>query len=353
MPNWDEEFDWSEYLDEWLARIQATPVSAEKRARYSEYAKSLYEQRIPILFGPVNVAEAVGLSYATLLAMVFETRKFYREFTIPKRRGGSRTINAPYPSLLHVQRWIDGQILAKAPLNKSATGFRKGIDLLGNVKPHLGAYSLLKVDIKDFFPSIQLKRVYGIFRRFGYAHLISMSLARLCCLDGCLPQGAVTSPSVSNIVAKRLDARFEALSRGMGLRYTRYADDMTFSGLAINPSLISTVTSIVANEGFRVNEKKTRLVTGQKKKIVTGISVAEEEPHLPKATKRQLRAELHSLKTKGYVQHTTQMEIHDPLYLDRLRGKFSFWKFVEKDNTYVHEALAYLYDEEQVFSDVG
>ncbi len=173
----------------------------------------------------------------------------YTKFTIPKRDGRERAICAPKPQLRWVQRRILDEILNKVPAHDAAHGFIAGRSILTNAAPHQGAEVLVKFDLEDFFPTIHYYRVMGLFARLGYqvgdarfaaddeSTQIGPTLARLCCYTpeprswgtALLPQGAPTSPAISNLVCRRLDARLEGLARRIGGVYTRYADDLTFS----------------------------------------------------------------------------------------------------------------------------
>lgn len=279
------------------------------------------------------------MNYVFLNRAINCTSSFYRTFDIPKRRGGVRTISTPLPMLLVSQRWILDNILSTVEISSAAHGFVRGRSVVTNATVHAGKKSFLKMDISDFFPSISINRVVSIFRRFGYTQKLSYALAALCCLNGRLPQGAATSPMISNIVAKKFDGRLGSLAKSFNLSYTRYADDLTFSGETIPIKIINYIKNIVEDEKFRINEDKTVLATGRCKKIVTGISVSEDTLKLPKETKRQLRQELHYLTANGFLQHTETIGNNDPLYIESLLGKFSFWRQVEPENEYVRNGI--------------
>ena len=195
------------------------------------------------------------------------------------------------------------------------------------------------MDLADFFPSIKLNRVIGVFRHFGYPPNVAFYLARLCCLNGELPQGAATSPSLSNTIAFRLDARLSGLSKACGLVYTRYADDLTFSGDRITIKFPDIVKKIVHEEGFIVRDDKTHLCRSSGKRIVTGFSVARDKLTVPRQYKRKLRQELHHIFVHGYMSHIKKLKIRDPQYLDSLYGRLVFWNWVEPSNPFVTSSL--------------
>lgn len=248
-------------------------------------------------------------------------------------------MSAPYPILLEVQRWILAAILRTADLSEHAHGFVIRRSIVSNAQLHLGKQYLLKLDIADFFPSIGIKRVIAVFMVMGYEHKVAFALSRLCCINDALPQGAATSPQLSNIIAKRLDRRLSALANCWKLTYSRFADDMTFSGSHITTSFIKAAEKIIKAEGFELRSDKTKLVRGKGKKIVTGISVGGERLCLPKETKRKLRQEVHYLTCYGFTSHANATELVDPLYVERLLGKLSFWRQIEPSNPYVGKKI--------------
>ena len=198
--------------------------------QFHEYACSyvsvLLGRGFPVIFDLRHLAGRIGVSPALLRAVVAEPKYFYREFTIPKRRGGTRQIHAPYAAVATVQAWISESILSRIDVSDRAHGFVRLRSPVTNALEHLGARCILRIDIKDFFPTVNLPRVIAIFQSIGYNHEASYALARACTLDNKLPQGASTSPQLANLVARRLDARLEALAKSLDLVYTRYADDL-------------------------------------------------------------------------------------------------------------------------------
>ncbi len=262
---------------------------------------------------------------------------YYRNFSIPKRNGDNRLLSSPYPSLFLIQRWILEQILNKASISNNATGFCRGRSIVDHASLHVDNTSLLKLDIKDYFPSITLKRVITAFKYIGYPSKIATSLARFCCVDKCLPQGAPTSPALSNIITRKMDYRLEMLCKKYGFVYSRYADDMAFSGKYIPKSFNRIVEKIVNDEGFTINNAKTVLINGHGKKILTGISISNNKLKLPRNNRRLLRVEANIALKNDF--NKVVIETGDPIYYERLIGKFMFWLQIEPDNEYVITTL--------------
>jgi retron-type reverse transcriptase len=275
----------------------------------------------------------------------------YSTFTIPKRDGSKRTICAPGTQLRWVQRRILENILDKVPPHSAAHGFVTGRSTVTNATPHLGAKIILKFDLSDFFPTIHYNRVMGLFARLGYAvgnarfsrsdrsRQIAPTLARLCCYTpvpcewgtATLPQGAPTSPAITNLVCRRLDSRLEGLAKRNKGVYTRYADDLTFSFRAegVDPGRFRWwVDQICHQEGFFVNQKKFHVIRSSQRQVVTGI-VVNDELHIPREERRRFRAILHNCRTQpGGVD--AQARDH-PRFQDYLRGFASYVHMVQPE----------------------
>lgn len=316
------------------------------------YIASLLEREFPVILGINHLAKLIGVDSDTLKSMVMSSKSFYRSFCIPKRRGGERQIDAPYPSMLKVQSWIYSNILSKIEVNDAAMGFVPERSIVDNAFVHNGKKCLLMMDVKDFFPSIKWYKVYSVFRKIGYPKNISQYLASLCCLNGCIPQGAVTSPSLSNIICRRLDVRVFKLARAYNVVYTRYADDVTFSGEYIPKKIVGFVTDIFKEEGFELQDKKTKLIRGQHRKIVTGISVSSGKLTVPKNKRRQVRQAIFYIRRYGLKEHQEYIGNKDPIYLRRLIGYLHFWQSVEPSNRFVEEAISFLNEQCSVIKSV-
>ncbi len=293
-----------------------TPNSEERAA----------ENELPALDKPEQLAEALGVTIPQLRGMAYHrdaaTSLHYVRFTIPKRSGGERPIWAPMKRLKAAQRWILQNIVERLPVHGSAQGFLVGRSILSNAAVHVNSKLLLKMDIKEFFPTVTLRRVKGLFRRAGYRDGISTLLALLCTeapreiveVDGttyyvslgsrCLPQGAPTSPAITNALCLRLDRRLAGFAAKHGWRYTRYADDMTFSlpadhkGEVMLKTILGTVRAVVEGEGFQINREKTRVHRTGGRQSVTGLVVnGDGDPRVNRTLRRQLRSAIHKLKT--------------------------------------------------------
>jgi retron-type reverse transcriptase len=221
-------------------------------------------------------------------------RQAYKEFSIPKRSGGKRTIASPEPALKALQRRILRRVLARLRCHPAATGFEKHYSIAINAMAHVHKAVVVRMDIRDFFGSIKSARVQRYFQRIGWNTEAARLLTTICIYRGALPQGAPTSPRLSNLLCYRLDARLTALARRYQAAYSRYADDMTFSWGEDNSHNVHAVTHladlILSDEGYELHwRKKLHISRRHDRQIVTGL-VVNERVNLPRKTRRRLRA---------------------------------------------------------------
>lgn len=304
---------------------------------YLPYVRKLLNNSLPIIFETQHLALLFGRSPQFVATAINSNEYFYREFQIPKRNGGNRIISAPMPSILECQYWIKKNILDKYESHFATHGFQKNKSIVSNAEIHVLNNSILKIDIENFFPSIKINRVINFFNRLGYTKQVSLALSKFCTLNDSLPQGAPTSPILSNLVNKKLDVRLYSLARKFNFLYSRYADDLTFSSNKVPRRFIKYVEDILNDEGYRVNHKKT-LLKNSGKKIVTGVSISNNQISLPRKYKRELRQELFYIKKYDYFGHVKRKGIRDPYYLSKLLGRISYWLFIEPEN---EEAMQY------------
>jgi hypothetical protein len=234
----------------------------------------------------------------------------YRYALVPKPSGGVRLLEAPKARLKAVQRRILHEILDQVPVHGAAHGFVGGRSCLTGAQIHAGEKVVAAFDLAGFFPSIGRARVHGLFRRLGYPWAVARLLAGLCTtvtpagvvaereIYGVphLPQGAPTSPALANLLAWRLDTRLAGLARAAGANYTRYADDLAFSGETVGFGAV--VEQIVREEGFTLNPAKSRVMRAQARQMVTGI-VVNAHCNVPRAEFDALKAQLFNCARHG------------------------------------------------------
>lgn len=283
------------------------------------------ENDLPDLADVRALAKTLGVTIPRLRWLAYhrevETGTHYHRWRVPKRSGGQRLISAPKPELKRVQHWVAENITEHLPVHGAAHGFLTGRSTVTNAAVHAGAEVVVKLDLSDFYPTITAPRVKGLLRKAGYGEQVATILALLVTespretveIEGktyyvatgarSLPQGAPTSPSITNGICLRLDARLSALTTSFGYRYTRYADDLTFSWhrkdqAPIGP-LLKVVGGIVRDEGFLVNRKKTRVLRPGRRQQITGLVVNGDHPvkaRVPRKTVRNLRAAIKNLE---------------------------------------------------------
>lgn len=298
-----------------------------------QYAEGLKTKGLPVIFSLLHLAHITGADPDFLKKSVERRRETanYRFFFIKKRSGGKRPIHSPTQELLEIQQFIHKFILSKRPVHPKAYAFYTSGGILACANQHLGARWLIQVDLKDFFFSINEYQVYALFKEFGYSLPLSFQLARLCTTTrlpdnkkhylgnfipvapghkfrntraGVLPQGAPTSPMLSNLVAQPLDdalTRFAAIN---GMTYTRYADDLTFSAAELPAkvslsSLRSGIIHIIRQNHFRENPKKIRLAGPGAKKIVLGLLVDGVRVRMSKEMQGRIDGKLHAISRYG------------------------------------------------------
>ena len=324
---------------EWKKFYESRGLDESKTKIYVKYVNRLAEHELPVIFEFEHLTKLLGIEPKYLSSMINSPENFYRSFVIPKRSGGNREINSPYPSLLHCQSWIYKNILLKLPISNSAHGFVPLKSIFTNATQHLGKKAFLKMDLQNFFPSIPINWVINLFKSHGYPPNVSFYLAALCSYDGKLSQGAATSPYLSNILLRGLDIRLENLCNSYNLTYTRYADDMAFSGDYIPHKFISIVETIINNYKLSVNKNKTRLQCKYKgRRILTGLSIRSNEIKLPKNYKRKLKQELYFVEKYGVLSHLSRLKIRNPNYLESLAGKVQFWLMAEPNSKHANNA---------------
>ncbi len=290
---------------------------------------------------PTKLASALGLSISRLRWLAFhkdvDTGSHYIRFTIPKRDGSARQITAPKTDLKRVQRHLLDNLLDRLTVHSAAHGFIAKKSIQTNALVHAGADVVVKVDIKDFFPTITLPRVKGLLRKSGLPEQVATLVALLCTESPrdvvdfrgqtlyvatgarALPQGSPASPMITNALCVRLDKRMAGLGRKLGCTYTRYADDLTFSfkkkdasSTAPIGSLLHGVRVVLQGEGFELNAKKTTVMGGGARQVVTGLiinkrpkatasSPSTSATRVPREVVRTLRAALHN-RAKGKIK---------------------------------------------------
>lgn len=296
---------------------------------------------LPIWKTEEDIATALGISVRELRFFTIhrerERQPHYVMFSIPKRSGGRRLIMAPKRRLKAIQRKLLALVVEKLPVNEHSHAFRRGHNIRTGAEPHVGKQLVLKLDLKDFFPSVTFARVRGLLIAYGYSYPVASILGVLMTeaerqpveVEGdifhvpvgdrhCV-QGAPTSPGICNALLFRLDRRLVGLAKRRGVSYTRYADDLSFSGEVDRNAahkLRCVVRGVVAEEGFALNAAKTRIMSRGSRQTVTGV-VVNKNLGLSRQERRRLRAMAHQLSRGNGAAD-------QPVLAAKLKGKMAY-----------------------------
>lgn len=320
-----------DYIAELQKRMSEQGLGQDYINLCSEYAHKLIENKMPVVFDFMHIALLVGMEpYEIAFYLFADENLFYKDIEIPKKRGGVRLIDIPSERLKYIQKWVLDNILSNYEVHECCYGFCKRKSIYDNALLHVNKNCVLNLDLKDFFPSIKQKDVFNIFYVKGYTKKISYYFAKLLTRNGILPQGSPASPMISNIVANRLDRRLFSLAKKYHADYSRYADDITFSGEANIKNMISIVTQIIEEEKFNVNERKTRYSYYFQKQEVTGL-IVNKKVSIPKEYIKEINKEIYFCKKYGVTSHLKMTRNHRSFYKEHLYGKAYFINMIDKD----------------------
>ncbi|MFL5381238.1 MAG: reverse transcriptase family protein [Longimicrobiaceae bacterium] len=331
-------------------------------------ARRVQREGLPPILTLNHLAHHTGAPYAYLREVVERKKNPYRTFLIHKRGGGLRQICVADPILLSVHRWLACHVLNKRNPHSSSYAYAPQSSVVHCAKMHAGAAWLIKVDVHKFFESISEIQVYRVFRACGYEPLISYELSRLCTRVyqlsptryysevwsrftlgeyeaipsyrypnkiGHLPQGAATSPMLSNLAMFTIDETLAELADRVGLVYTRYSDDLIFSGGSSCSrekarKFVHDVYAILLRHGLFPKRKKTKIVPPGARKIVLGLLVNGPQPRLTREFRNRISVHLHYLQKFGPVEHAQRRGFRSVLSLQRhIDGLLAFARQVD------------------------
>ena len=315
--------NFQKYKIEFTEKASNNGYSAQIIQQCLKYAEVLYSNNVPVIYNTSHLSALLGYKKQYLKKASSFTSYFYRDFYIKKKNGQKRPISEPLPSLKEIQVWILNNILNNIEISPYAKAYRKKGQIIDNVKYHIKQKVVLTVDVKNFFPSITTKWVSIIFKNLGYSDLISDFLAKLCTKDNELPQGAPTSPYLSNIFFKTTDDKIVLFCSKNKIKYTRYADDLSFSGDFDVNELLLLLRKILVPIGLSLNEDKTNIMYPNQRQTVTGI-VVNEKPQVDFSKRNKLRQEMYYIKTHGVKSHMERQNITKANYVKHLLGRINF-----------------------------
>jgi len=271
--------------------------------------------------------------YRESRALVAERDKHYLSTRIRKNTTGVRTLSVPDWSIAKHQRYMLQEVFNYLPVSDCAVAYRNGHNIRDCAEPHVGQETLIHLDIKDFFPSIKEQTVFeALLRETGYPKSLVGFMSALCCYKGSLPQGACTSPILSNICFRPCDDELEKFAEEHALVYTRYSDDLFFSGSVKDVGeMIRAVSAILRSYGFRINRDKTKVLHRGCAQRVLGLTV-NERVQASRKYRRNLRQELHYLHRFGQDADGARAAEDYLHYLYMIAGKISFVLSADPDN---------------------
>lgn len=282
----------------------------------------LASKKLPPIVSIRCLAILFGFSPQFTGALYKNTEKYYRTFSIPKGKS-KRVINAPKVALKVIQKWFGYHLAEVLDYEDCVFGFVKGRSAISGAAVHCGAEWIYSVDIKDFFPSTPIQKISASLQEIGYSEHGADIIAKLCSYKGYLSQGSPASPVLSNLVFKKTDHTLIAIARKYNLRYTRYADDIVFSGKEEIPEgVFNEIKSIVSSDGWTLSEKKERLVKRPNRLKVYGLLVNGDKPCLTKGYRNKIRAFLHMLNTEKIKNDD----------LARIKGHLSYASAIDRFN---------------------
>ena len=353
------------YLDEGRAKGVPEPT-LNASLEQNETFLNLHPE-LPSILTLNHLARRVGIPYFQLRQVVTRREGFksYRHFAIRKRSGGRRIISIPSPELMKLQRWINKYILKLQHVHPCSFAFSPGSSIVKCAARHTGAKWLVKMDITNFLGSISEIQVYRVFAELGYQPLVAFELARITTcvtrgtmreqmpqwrshkkdmaiqeysypLIGHLPQGAPTSPMLSNLVMKEHDRVINDIASQYDVIYTRYSDDMTFStrgnfSRSKALKLVAKIRNHLERFGFYLNKRKTVVVSPGARKIVLGLNVDGGAPRLPREFRDNLRQHLYYIKKFGPSVHRDKRDFESILGMkNHLNGLIQFAFMVDQ-----------------------
>jgi RNA-directed DNA polymerase len=302
-----------------------------------------------------HLAQLNGAPSRYLREVISRSLDPYLDIDRPKRDGRTRPIASPEPMLMDVQRWILHNILAACDLHRCSWAYSPGRSVVACAQSHMGARWLIKLDVHNFFGSIDERKVFAIFHGLGYTRLLSFELARLCTRTafgdhgrrvgqapylamprGSLPQGAPTSGALANAAMHDLDEKLVGFAERRGLVYTRYSDDIVFSatGTFTRPdaaALINDASSALRGSGLEVHRRKTKVVPPGARKIVLGLTVLDDAVALPREFKRRIEVHVRGVHKFGLVEHARHRKFRSVLSMvEHIDGCIAFARSVDR-----------------------
>lgn len=325
--------DFETYKSAFIKEAKAYNRSKKYIQNCLDYARPIIDKGCPIIYDARNFSMLVGYNLEYILRAISFTQSYYWHFSIDKKNGGKREIEEPLPSLKEIQIWMLKEILYKIQAHRFAKAYIPNKHLKENARFHTGKKFVITMDIHDFFTSIKRESITEIFSAIGYSDMVSSLLSKICCLKDCLPQGAPTSPYLSNLFMSDFDEHMKVYCEGKKIMYTRYADDLTFSSNDLDiKDLENEVKKSIEAKGLTLNVQKTHIMRNDQRQMVTGM-VVNKRARLPKDERRVLRLTMYYIMTKGLRAQMEVKHIGKANYGKYILGKINYALSLEPSNT--------------------
>ena len=304
-----------EYKKKFIIKATNAGFSYENIQKCLLYAEPLINQKLPVIYNTSHLSSHVGYSKKYLKRAALYTPYFYREFNVKKKSGGIRSISEPLPSLKEIQHWVLNRILYNIGVSKYAKAYIPKKTLKEHIRFHKNQKLVVTVDITNFFGAIKFVSVERIFLELGYSALISNLLTKLCCLEGALPQGAPTSPYLSNLMFREFDYEIADHCLKNSIKYSRYADDMAFSGDFGHEELVEYVQNVISKGNFSINQEKTRIMPQNQPQLVSGV-VVNKIFQVPRKERDALKQTVYFIEKFGLDSHLDKINCQKANYFN-------------------------------------
>lgn len=314
--------------------LKTKGISNKDKSRIILYCESLSKNDLPIIFDMYTLCEYFDIDYFKFKyyydSLYKDSSIVYKKFKILKKNNkGYREILVPCKELYNLQKKILDSILLKLQVSNQSMAFSKGNSIVNNAKVHLNCEVAINYDLKNFFGNIKYNQVKNVFFKAGYTNDLAKVFARMCCYNGYLPQGAPTSPYLSNLVAKDMDKELYNLALCNNANYTRYADDITFSGKKQILCIQNLIKEIISKYNFIINENKTNIRYYSQGITVTGINIFDGKLHVNKNYLKTFEKEIYFCLKYGVAEHLKHEKIDKAFYKEHMYGKAYFINMID------------------------
>jgi RNA-directed DNA polymerase len=311
------------YAEKFTQKAFENGFSSDYVNKCLSYANPLLDNNLPVVYNINHLSGLVGYNISYIKRAIKFQKYFYREFEIEKRDGKKRILYEPLPSLKEIQLWILNEILYKLKVSRYAKAYVPKRSIKEHTIYHTDEPFVLTLDIKKFFNSIKFESVESLFRNIGYSEKMSNLFTKLCFRDNELPQGAPTSPYISNLILNEFDRAVSNYCMKNQIKFTRYADDLAFSGNLNAQEIEKLVRDELSKIGLELNEDKRKLMKPNQPQLISGI-IVNKKAQLPKKVRNSLRNEMYFIKKFGLSNHLERTKQKIPNYKKHLLGRINY-----------------------------